>query len=40
MSRIAATSAPSWRVYEVVGVRDGKLIDEALHLDRLDRSSA
>ena len=25
-------------VYEVVGVRDGKLIDEALHLDRLDRS--
>ncbi len=25
-------------VYEVVGVRDGKLIDEAPHLDRLDRS--
>jgi D-alanine transaminase len=25
-------------VYEVVGVRDGKLIDEGLHLDRLDRS--
>lgn len=25
-------------VYEVVGVRDGRLIDEALHLDRLDRS--
>jgi D-alanine transaminase len=25
-------------VYEVVGVRDGKLIDEALHIDRLDRS--
>ncbi|MBM3647099.1 MAG: D-amino-acid transaminase [Alphaproteobacteria bacterium] len=25
-------------VYEVVGVRDGKLIDEALHLDRLGRS--
>jgi D-alanine transaminase len=25
-------------VYEVVGVRDGKLIDEKPHLDRLDRS--
>jgi D-alanine transaminase len=25
-------------VYEVVGIRDGKLIDEALHIDRLDRS--
>ncbi|WP_421998687.1 D-amino-acid transaminase [Reyranella sp.] len=25
-------------VYEVVGVRDGRLIDEKLHLDRLDRS--
>jgi D-alanine transaminase len=25
-------------VYEVVGVRDGKLIDEGLHLDRLGRS--
>jgi D-alanine transaminase len=25
-------------VYEVVGVRDGKLIDEGLHVDRLDRS--
>lgn len=25
-------------VYEVVGVRDGKLIDETPHLDRLDRS--
>ena len=25
-------------VYEVVGVRDGKLIDETLHIDRLDRS--
>jgi len=25
-------------VYEVVGVRDGRLIDEAPHLDRLDRS--
>jgi len=25
-------------VYEVVGVRDGKLIDEGLHIDRLDRS--
>ncbi|MBS0517356.1 MAG: D-amino-acid transaminase [Proteobacteria bacterium] len=25
-------------VYEVVGVRDGKLIDEGPHLDRLDRS--
>ena len=25
-------------VYEVVGIRDGKLIDEALHLDRLGRS--
>lgn len=25
-------------VYEVVGVRDGKLIDEKAHLDRLDRS--
>jgi D-alanine transaminase len=25
-------------VYEVVGVREGKLIDETLHLDRLDRS--
>ncbi|CAN5840470.1 D-amino-acid transaminase [soil metagenome] len=25
-------------VYEVVGVRDGKLIDEALHIDRLGRS--
>src|SRR5712672_3646480 len=25
-------------VYEVVGVRDGKLIDEAPHIDRLDRS--
>jgi D-alanine transaminase len=25
-------------VYEVVGVRDGKLIDEKLHIDRLDRS--
>src|SRR6267154_3032397 len=25
-------------VYEVVGVRDGKLIDEVAHIDRLDRS--
>src|SRR5882757_3290587 len=25
-------------VYEVVGIRDGKLIDETLHIDRLDRS--
>ncbi|HYR65322.1 MAG TPA: D-amino-acid transaminase, partial [Reyranella sp.] len=25
-------------VYEVVGVRDGRLIDEAAHIDRLDRS--
>jgi D-alanine transaminase len=25
-------------VYEVVGVRDGKLVDESLHIDRLDRS--
>ena len=25
-------------VYEVVGVRGGKLIDEAPHIDRLDRS--
>ncbi len=25
-------------VYEVVGVRDGRLIDEASHIDRLDRS--
>ena len=25
-------------VYEVVGVRDGKLIDETLHIDRLGRS--
>ncbi len=25
-------------VYEVIGVRDGRLIDEAPHLDRLDRS--
>jgi len=25
-------------VYEVVGVRDGKLIDEGPHIDRLDRS--
>jgi D-alanine transaminase len=25
-------------VYEVVGVRDGRLIDEAPHIDRLDRS--
>jgi D-alanine transaminase len=25
-------------VYEVVGIRDGKLIDENLHIDRLDRS--
>ncbi len=25
-------------VYEVVGVRDGKLIDEVPHIDRLDRS--
>ena len=25
-------------VYEVVGVRDGKLIDEKLHIDRLGRS--
>jgi D-alanine transaminase len=25
-------------VYEVVGVRDGRLIDEGLHLERLDRS--
>ena len=25
-------------VYEVVGVRDGRLIDETLHIDRLDRS--
>src|SRR5690242_18919079 len=25
-------------VYEVVGVRDGKLIDEKLHVDRLGRS--
>src|SRR3990167_8329380 len=25
-------------VYEVVGVRDGKLIDEKPHIDRLDRS--
>ena len=25
-------------VYEVVGIRDGKLIDEELHLDRLGRS--
>src|ERR1044071_9841757 len=25
-------------VYEVVGVRDGRLIDEGPHLDRLDRS--
>ena len=25
-------------VYEVVGVRDGKLIDETPHIDRLDRS--
>src|SRR5262245_48959719 len=25
-------------VYEVVGVRDGKLIDEAPHIDRLGRS--
>ncbi len=25
-------------VYEVVGIRDGKMIDEALHIDRLDRS--
>ena len=27
-------------VYEVVGVRDGRLIDEAPHIDRLDRSPA
>jgi len=27
-------------VYEVVGVRDGKLIDEALHIDRLGRSAS
>ncbi len=27
-------------VYEVVGVRNGRLIDEELHLDRLDRSLA
>jgi len=26
-------------VYEVVGVRDGKLIDETLHIDRLGRVS-
>src|SRR5262245_43176892 len=25
-------------VYEVVGVRDGRLIDEGPHIDRLDRS--
>ncbi len=25
-------------VYEVVGIRDGRLIDEELHIDRLDRS--
>jgi D-alanine transaminase len=25
-------------VYEVVGIHDGKMIDEALHIDRLDRS--
>ena len=25
-------------VYEVVGIRDGKMIDEGLHIDRLDRS--
>ena len=25
-------------VYEVVGIRDSKMIDEALHIDRLDRS--
>jgi D-alanine transaminase len=25
-------------VYEVVGIREGKMIDEALHIDRLDRS--
>ena len=25
-------------VYEVVGIRDGRLIDEQLHIDRLDRS--
>ena len=25
-------------VYEVVGVRDGRLIDETPHIDRLDRS--
>jgi D-alanine transaminase len=25
-------------VYEVVGIRDGRLIDETLHIDRLDRS--
>ena len=25
-------------VYEVVGIRDGKMIDEELHIDRLDRS--
>src|SRR5690242_21772099 len=25
-------------VYEVVGVRDGKMIDEVPHIDRLDRS--
>lgn len=25
-------------VYEVVGIRNGKMIDEALHIDRLDRS--
>ena len=25
-------------VYEVVGIRDGKMIDEALHIDRLDRA--
>jgi D-alanine transaminase len=25
-------------VYEVVGIRDGKMIDETLHIDRLDRS--
>jgi D-alanine transaminase len=25
-------------VYEVIGIRDGRLIDEELHIDRLDRS--
>src|SRR6201989_2663112 len=25
-------------VYEVVGIREGKMIDEELHIDRLDRS--